>query len=47
VLRTREELVDMTRRAVLAGGLTLVAGLITKSGAAAAKATVTVYKSPT
>ncbi len=38
---------DIARRAVLAGSLTLVAGLITKSGAAAAKATVTVYKSPT
>ena len=38
---------DISRRALLAGGLTLAAGLISRAGAAAAKPTVTVYKSPT
>ena len=38
---------DISRRVLLAGGLTLAAGLIPGSGAAAAKPTVTVYKSPT
>ena len=38
---------DISRRALLTGGLTLVAGLVSRSGAAAAKPTVTVYKSPT
>lgn len=35
------------RRAWLAGSLALAAGLITRSAALAAKATITVYKSPT
>ncbi len=35
------------RRMVLAGSLTLAAGLITRSAAVAAKPAVTVYKSPT
>jgi ABC-type hemin transport system substrate-binding protein len=37
----------ISRRALITGSLTLAAGLITRSGAAATKATVTVYKSPT
>ncbi len=38
---------DVSRRTLLAGGLTLAAGLGSRSGAAADKPTVTVYKSPT
>ena len=38
---------DISRRALLAGGLTLITGLISGSGAAAAKSTITMYKSPT
>jgi len=37
----------ISRRAWLAGSLAVAAGLITRSTAAAAKAAVTVYKSPT
>lgn len=36
----------ITRRALLAGGLTLASGLVARP-AAATKASVTVYKSPT
>ncbi len=36
----------ISRRVLLAGGLTLAAGLISRAGAAT-KPTVTVYKSPT
>ena len=45
--RSREAIMDITRRALLAGGLALAAGLVTRGGAAAAKPTITVYKSPT
>jgi len=38
---------DISRRALLAGGLTLITGPIPRSGVAAAKPTITVYKSPT
>ena len=38
---------EISRRALLTGALTLAAGLISRSGVAAAKPTVTVYKSPT
>jgi hypothetical protein len=37
----------ISRRALLAGSLTLAAGLTARPAAAATKATVTVYKSPT
>ena len=37
----------ISRRALLAWSLTLAAGAISRPGAAAAKPTVTVYKSPT
>ena len=38
---------DISRRHLLAGGLTAVAGLVTRTGAAAGKPTIVVYKSPT
>jgi len=38
---------DISRRALLAGGLTLGAGLLSPAPAAAPRPTVTVYKSPT
>jgi hypothetical protein len=38
---------DLSRRALLAGGLTLAAGLLSRRAAGADKPTVTVYKSPT
>lgn len=38
---------DISRRAMLGGGLALAAGLITGAGAASPKPTITVYKSPT
>jgi hypothetical protein len=38
---------DISRRCLLAGGLAVAAGLITRADAAAAKSTITVYKSPT
>jgi hypothetical protein len=38
---------DISRRCLLAGGLAVAAGLIPRADAAAAKPTVTVYKSPT
>jgi hypothetical protein len=41
-----EDTMHISRRMLLAGSLTLAASLITRS-ATAAKATVTVYKSPT
>ena len=44
---SREAIMEISRRALLAGALTLVTGLISRSGAAAAKPTITVYKSPT
>jgi hypothetical protein len=37
---------DISRRCLLVGGLAVAAGLVT-TGAAAAKPTITVYKSPT
>jgi hypothetical protein len=37
----------ISRRTLLTGSLTLAAGLVTRPAAVAAKATVTVYKSPT
>lgn len=38
---------DISRRCLLAGGLAVAAGLVTRVGGAAAKPTITVYKSPT
>ena len=38
---------DISRRCLLAGGLAAAAGLVAGAGAAAAKPTITVYKSPT
>jgi hypothetical protein len=37
----------ISRRALLAGSLTMAATLVSRRGAAAAKPAVTVYKSPT
>jgi hypothetical protein len=37
---------DISRRVVLAGGLMLALGLVSRSALAAAKPPVTVYKSP-
>jgi ABC-type hemin transport system substrate-binding protein len=47
VTASAEELMNLSRRELVAGGITLAAGLITRAGWAAAKPTVTVYKSPT
>ena len=44
---SREAIMEISRRALLAGGLTLITSVISGSGAAAAKPTITVYKSPT
>jgi hypothetical protein len=38
---------DISRRALLTGGLALAAGLLSPARAAAPRPTVTVYKSPT
>ena len=38
---------DISRRCLLAGGFAVSAALLTRAGAAPAKPTVTVYKSPT
>ena len=38
---------EISRRALLAGSVTLITSLISRPGAAAAKPTITVYKSPT
>ena len=44
---SREAMMKISRRVLLVGGLTLISSLISRSGAGAAKPTITVYKSPT
>lgn len=41
-----EELMDLSRRALIVGGVTLAAGLMARPSVAASKPVVTVYKSP-
>jgi hypothetical protein len=42
-----EELMDLSRRALIVGSVTLAAGLMARTSTAASKPAVTVYKSPT